>query len=195
MKRLLAVACAAFMLCGALAITGCGQLQIPETNERLDSTEEQLSYRTGTVQVYSLEKAYENGFLTQTDLAYAIYYARGAVYTCRDEAKWQEGLFDSAKQKLDFAPTEACPALNEQVERDFKYYEYRPEKYGEDYPFEEFLTVYSFRFVGSYNGTFVFTDINSPYYHYPTDVPPPVLIAGLVWSGSYEKDLYIFRYE
>lgn len=192
MKRFLAVACAAFTLCGALAITGCGQLQIPETNERLDSTEEQLSYRTETVQAYSLEKAYENGFLTQTDLAHAMYYAQGAVYAC-DEAKWQGDWFDGTVQKLDFAPTQACPALNEQVERDFKNYEYQ--KYGENYTFEEFLTLYSFRFVGSYNGTFVFTDMKFPYYNHPDDVPPPVFMAGLIWSGSYENDLYIFRYE
>ena len=64
-----------------------------------------------------------------------------------------------------------------------------------DMAFEEFAENVSFKFVGSYNGTFVITKIESIYWDYGTSVPPSVYIGGFVWSGSNENNLFVFRYE
>ena len=189
--------CIACLLCGLLAFVACDGMDLSTTNERLDSTEKQLTYQTSSMTMCTIEKAYENDWLTQTDLAYAMYYARGKVYTCK-ESDWKKYLgagkeIDEVRKEIDFVLTEECPAINEQVERDIKRYEY--EKLNKnDLTFEEFEQNYSFRFVGSYNGTFIITDIKTIYWNYPTDVPPPIWIAGFVWYGSYDHDLFVVRY-
>ena len=71
------------LLCLIFGAAGCDRMNLSTTNERLDSTEKQLLYRTDSMKGCDFETAYESGWLTQTDLAYAMYYARGAVYTCK----------------------------------------------------------------------------------------------------------------
>ena len=122
-----------------------------------------------------------------------MYYACGEVYTC-EESDWKNGNEEAVK-KSDFAPEEQCPALNRQVELDIKRSYFERKYFEENLTFEEFEQNFSFRFVGCYNETFVITDIKTIYWDYPTDVPPPVWIAGFVWSGAYAKDLVAFRYE
>ena len=169
-----------------------GKMNLPTTNERLDSTEKQLTYQTDSMTMCHFTVAYEKGWLTKTDLAYAMYYAQGKVFTCK-EADWKKHQGDAAKE-IDFTPQEQCPAIDPQVERDIKRYEY--EELNEDgLTFEEFEQNYSFRFVGSYNGTFIITDIESNYWGYPGDVPPPIWIDGFVWYGSYNHALLAVRYQ
>ena len=82
MKKL--VSTFAAVIIGLLLLCGCGGMALSTTNERLDSTERQLSYQTNSMRRYSVEKAYENDLLTKTDIAYAMYYAQGRVYvTCK----------------------------------------------------------------------------------------------------------------
>ena len=160
---------------------------------RLDSTEKQLCYQTTTIEICTIEDAYEKGWLTQTDLSYAMYYARGEVYTC-EESDWGNGNTEAVK-KIDFAPKDQCPAINRQVEIDIKKNYFERRILEEDLTFDEFEQNFSFRFVGSYNGAFVITDLKTIYWNYPTNVPPSIWIAGFVWSGSYANDLFVFRYE
>ena len=87
------------------------------------------------------------------------------------------------------------PAINKQVESDIKKHYSEKMTFKEDLTFGEFEQNISFRFVGSYKGTFVITDLKTIYWDYFTDVPPPVYIAGFVWFGSYAHDLFVFRYE
>ena len=169
------------------------EMILSTTNERLDSTEKQLTYQTSSMTMCSIKKAYENGWLTQTDLAYAMYYARGKVYTCK-KSDWEKVQWEAA-EKIDFTPEEACPAIDSQVERDIKRCKYDGFSHSENLTFEEFEQNYSFRFVGSYNGTFIITDVETIYWNYPAEVPPPVWIAGLVWYGGYKQDLFVFKYE
>ncbi len=196
-KRLLSIGAAVVMgvclFCGLVTLTGCDQMILSTTNERLDETERQLTYRSNAINYYSLEKAYANSWLTQTDIAYAMFYAKGKVYTCK-KSDWNSHNTEKIKE-IDFAPTEVCPAINEQVEIDIKRYYYDRLSFEEGLDFEEFAENVMFEFVGSYNGTFVITNLESIYWGYSTDVPPPVYIAGFVWSGSYANDLFVFRYE
>lgn len=180
------------LILGLVLFAGCGEISLSTTNERLDGTESQESYRTSSISTCDIRSAYENGLLTQTDLAYAMYYASGKVFTCK-KSDWASGRTEAIKE-LDFVPTEECPALSEQVEADIKnyYYQTRIENVTS---FEEFVGNVSFRFVGSYHGTFIITAVKSIYWDYPTDVPPPAYIAGFVWNGSYANDLFAFRYE
>ena len=169
-------------------------MEMPSTtNDRLDSTEKQLSYQTNSMTQCTIEKAYGQGWLTKTDLAYAMYYALGEVYMCT-EAYWEKNQWEGV-EAIEFTPTEQCPEIDKQVELDIKRcrYERMPKK--GDLTFEEFAKNYSFRFVGSYNGTFVITDVKSAYWDYPTDVPSPEWVAGFVWYGHYDCDLFVFRYE
>ena len=188
--------CVACLLCVLAAFTACSP-NLPTTNEQLDSTEKQLTYRTVSMTMCSIEDAYENGWLTKTDLAYAMYYATGTVYTC-SKAQWNK-RHGEVKKAIDFKPTEECPAIDPQVERDIKKSEFEnlPKKgdFTKNLTFEEFEQHFSFRFVGSYNGTFIITDIETIYWDYFTDVPPPIWIDGFVWDGSYEKDLLAVRYQ
>ena len=164
-----------------------------ERNDRLDDTEKQLFYQKSSMVQCAIEVAYEKGWLTCTDLAYAMYYACGVVYTC-EESDWENGNMEAVK-KIDFAPEEKCPAINKQVESDIKKHYFEKMTFKEDLTFGEFEQNISFRFVGSYKGTFVITDLKTIYWDYFTDVPPPVYIAGFVWFGSYAHDLFVFRYE
>ncbi len=122
-----------------------------------------------------------------------MYYARGKVYACK-ESDWGKDS-EEAIEEIDFIPEEQCPIIIEQVELDIKRHEYEKLSSQEDITFEEFAQNYSFRFVGSYNGTFVITEIKTIYRDYPTNVPPPRWVAGFVWSGAYANDLFAFRYE
>lgn len=156
--------CVACLLCVLAAFAACSP-NLPTTNERLDSEEKQLTYRTDSITVCPVEDAYENGWLTKTDLAYAMYYATGKVYTC-SKSQWEK-YQGEVKKEIKFKPTEECPALDEQVEKDIKRHEYDAlPKIGEftkNLTFEEFEQNFSFRFVGSYNGTFIITDIETIY--------------------------------
>lgn len=200
---LILMACIACALCGLAAFTGCTQADPEEeknvlspTNDRLDRTEKQLTYKTPSMVGCNVTTAYENGWLTKTDLAFAMYYACGKVYTC-DEADWKKNNHKAIKE-IDFIPDVQCPEIDKQVELDIKKLEYESLTRNGHYSnlsFEEFARNYSFRFVGSYNGAFVITDIRSAYWEYPTDVPPPIWIAGFVWYGSYARNLLVFRYE
>lgn len=191
----------AFLLAGMILLTVCSfaacgkkdEVVLSTTNARLDSTEKQLTYQTSSMTKCNIEKAYQNKWLTQTDLAYAMYYARGKVYTCK-KSDWEKYQGEVAKE-IDFTPTEQCPAIDSQVERDIKKCEYDRFPHDDDLTFEEFEQNYSFRFVGSYNGTFIITDVETNYWAYPADVPPPVWIAGFVWYGGYNRDLLAFKYE
>jgi len=196
MKKLWTFLCLGAIAAVPLFFSGCEKMDLAATNNRLDSTEKQLSYRTDSMKKYSIETAYENGWLTQTDLAYAMYYARGKVLTC-NKSDWEKGRTEKI-QEIGFVLAEECPALSEQVELDIKscyYNTYYQEMHLEDVTFGEFAENISFRFVGSYNGTFVVTDEESLYWGYAGDVPPPVYIAGFIWNGSYAKDLFVFRFE
>lgn len=194
---LIVMVCFICLLCGLAALTACTEdseeMVLPTTNDRLDSTEKESTYQTNSMVGCRIEEAYENGWLTQQDIAYAMYYAVGEVYAC-SESNWKENNVE-AIEKIDFAPEEQCPEIDRQVELDIKKYEYDRWQQKEDVTFEEFAQNYSFRFVGSYNGTFIITDIKSAYWDYPTDVPSPVWIAGFVWYGHYANDLFVFRYE
>ena len=186
-----ALCCMLFMI---FSFAACSEkMNLPTTNERLDSTEKQLTYQTNSMDMCPLEKAYEKGWLTQTDLAYAMYYATGKVYICT-ESEWEK-YKGEVKKELDFTPEEECPAIDSQVERDIKRLEYEGYPNKDNLTFEEFEQNLSFRFVGSYNGTFVITDVKTKYWAYPTDVPPPIRIADFVWYGSYEMALFAVRYE
>ena len=154
-KRLLSIGAAVVMgvclFCGLVTLTGCDQMILSTTNERLDETERQLTYRSNAINYYSLEKAYANSWLTQTDIAYAMFYAKGKVYTCK-KSDWNSHNTEKIKE-IDFAPTEVCPAINEQVEIDIKRYYYDRLSFEEGLDFEEFAENVMFEFVGSYNGT------------------------------------------
>lgn len=184
----------AVIIIGLLLLCGCGEMALSTTNERLDSTERQLSYQTNSMRRYSVEEAYENDLLTKTDIAYAMYYAQGRVYTCK-KSDWEKNNTEAIKE-IDFTPIEECPAISEQVELDIKHNFYDDTGMNfNDIAFEEFAENVSFKFVGSYNGTFVITEIESIYWDYGTSVPPSVYIGGFVWSGSNENNLFVFRYE
>lgn len=182
------------IMVGSFAACGKnGEVELSTTNARLDSIEKQLTYQTSSMTKCGIEKAYQNKWLTQTDLAYAMYYATGKVYTC-SKSDWEKYQGEAAKG-IDFTPTEECPAIDSQVERDIKRCEYDSFPHSDNLTFEEFEQNYSFRFVGSYHGSFIITDIETIYWNYPTDVPPPVWIAEFVWYGSYKQNLFVFKYE
>ena len=192
-QRIIVVACIVCLLCGLFAFAACDKMNLSTTNERLDSTEKQLTYQSSSMTSCPIEDAYEKGWLTQTDCAYAMYYATGKVYTCK-ESDWKK-YREEAEKEIKFVPTEECPAIDPQVERDIKKYEYDRYTHKDNLTFEEFAQNYSFRFVGSYNGTFLITDIETIYWDYPTDVPPPIWFGGFVWHGSYNHDLLAVRYK
>ncbi len=178
--------------CLIFGAAGCDRMNLSTTNERLDSTEKQLLYRTDSMKGCDFETAYESGWLTQTDLAYAMYYARGAVYTCK-KSDWKKNRVDAIRT-IDFVPTEQCPMLDEQVERDIKKHYYDKMKF-EDVTFEEFQQNLTFRFVGSYGGAFIITDTKTIYWDYNDNVLPPVYVAGFVWFRIHGRNLIVFKYE
>ena len=141
-QRIIVVACLVCLLCGLFAFAACDKMNLSPTNERLDSTQKQLTYQTSSMTSCPIEDAYEKGWLIQTDCAYAMYYATGKVYTCK-ESDWEKYLkagkqLDEVREKIDFVPNEECPAINEQVERDIKKYEYDHYPYDGNLTFEEF---------------------------------------------------------
>lgn len=203
LQKLFALFSATCLSLMTVAFAGCEkeEEQISSiTYSRLDSVKKQLSYRTDSMVQTKCDTAYENGWLTETDIAHAMYYACGKVVTC-SKSDW-ENKNEEAYKEIDFTPEDQCPALNEQVELDIKRHVYEKSPVSEatfgvtfGVTFEEFAQNYSFRFVGSYNGTFVITDEETNYWSSATDVPPPQWIAGFIWEGSYDHDLFVFKYE
>ena len=199
LRRLLVLFSTVCLVCVTVAFAGCEkeEEQISSlTYSRLDSVKKQLSYRTDSMVQTKCSIAYENGWLTETDVAHAMYYACGKVVAC-SKSDW-ENKNEEAYKEIDFTPEDQCPALNEQVELDIKRSVYENSPVSEatfGVTFEEFVQHYSFRFVGSYNGTFVITDEETNYWSSATDVPPAQWIAGFIWEGSHDHDLYVFRYE
>ena len=190
------------MCMAAVGLVGCGGSNTPPAGDesenasgydRLDGTQKQTSYRTDTLVPIGLQDAYEEGLLTRTDLTYAMFYAVGKVYAYEGPEK--DEITEEDIEELDFAPQERCPAIDKQVEEDIKRYEWQNLSRRGDLTFEEFERNFSFRFVGCYGGTFVVTDIQTNYWAYPANVPPPRLIGDLVWFRSYAKDLYVYKYE
>ena len=150
--------------------------------ERLDSTQKQLSYRTSSMTMCTVEKAYENGWLTQTDLAYAMFYATGRVYTCT-KSDWEKYQWEAAEE-IDFTPEDECPALDSKVERDIKRHEYEGYHYKDNLTYDEFEHNFSLRFVGSYNGTFIIRDIQTIYWDYPKVKNKEIMVLCLLFLIS-----------
>lgn len=206
LRRLLVLFSTVCLVCVTVAFAGCEKEEEEQisslTYSRLDSVKKQLSYRTDSMVQTTCSIAYENGWLTETDVAHAMYYACGKVVAC-SKSDW-ENKNEEAYKEIDFTPEDQCPALNERVELDIKRSVYEnspvskaPEVGYEEFAvtFEEFVKHYSFRFVGSYNGTFVLTDEETTYWSYGQNIPPAQWIAGYVWHRSHGKDLFVFRYE
>lgn len=143
-----------------------------------DNEAEEREYYVNHSKIYSLQQAYESGFLTKEDIKAIGFYTSGEIYQVADDC--QDKTNADNWQKLDYTPEQPRPTATPELENDIKsayYYIYNrmfqdgDVRYGKD--------ILKVTYLGSYNGYYV-AQVTSDKWLYPAYIQP-ISIGDICW--------------
>lgn len=179
LKKLIVALCALCVSVVPFTAVGCAD-NIDELNKKIEQLQEQLEEQKKTIEdlqkqllnasnngsyrgkFYSLEYAFDNGFISEEQIQYVAYHAYGKVSTVApDEEDWRNSE-KWIEKELDYVPDRT---LSEDAVRYIKYaYYYR------DFTLcEEGATIddLNLKYYGRYNAKYYVVTIDSNLWSYP----------------------------
>lgn len=133
---------------------------------------------------YTLEEAYDSGYLLRDDLMHIAYFRSGEVYTLPERSDDY-----SAAKKLNFVPATEPGEPDEDIENEIKraYYALHTESFEGNPYSDELLEI---NFYGQYGNLYAVT-IESPLWNYTTDIVN-MHIGDIFWMQG-RPDITLYR--
>ena len=134
---------------------------------------------------YTMEEAYENGWITKEDIMEACYRRFGYVVEVTDED------IDATGVEVDYTSPYPDPVLDEQTEKAIihaYYVKYNGQKYGHSESED-----YSLTFYGEFHDSYVLL-VKVAGTAFPSVIVRKSL-AGIGWSYTEEPDFIVFRFD
>ena len=159
------------------------QTQIADLEQENQELEEEIEYLEGQISenivsgtFYSLEEAYDLGYINKNDLMHIVYYYRRTVYVVADNStnslNWIE---------LDFIPEKELGSIKSEKELAIKSsFIYHNERWFANMNYEEAMQSLTFKFLGEYDGYYA-VKIDAGDYG---EVEEEKVIDGIAWFQS-----------